>query len=925
MRKAISLCLLFLAAFAAKGQVLLSESFNVTSATTAPPTGWTVSGSGTNVGCNAVTWEQVPSGGFVCSATAPAPNPTAQSGSGMAGYNSWDISIGGESEIVSPSLNFSALGTYMLSFWVYNQQTFYEHDSLRVFVNTSPSSIGGTMLYAADPNYNSTPTGWVQYTFNIPVTYTSTTNYIIFRGYSRYGYDIFFDDVEVDHIPPTACSGTPLTPNVSNPVITSPLCTGSTQTLNGVDPNLPTTSGITYQWQSATTSAGPWSNVTTGTGATTLTYTTSNLSNSTYYRIGATCTASTITSYSTAYFVPIGAPQPGIISGPTTFCPGDDATYSVPLVSGTTYTWTLPSGWSGSSTTNSILVTPGTTAGSIAVTASTLCGTSIPQTGALVPGSAPASPGIISGNNNICFGSTQTYSIAPVSGAVSYRWTLPSGWTGSSTTNSITITANSTPGNVTVQAMNGCGQSGASTLAVNVILSLANPGTITGKDTVCSGALEAYSITPVLGATSYVWTLPSGWSGTTTDTSVLVFAGTTGGTISVTAYVACATSPSSSKALYVITTVTPSVTISAPPGNLCQGSPITITATPSYPGTSPSYEWKKNGVDVFAFGNTYTSSTLVLGDVITVVLTSNAVCASTSTATSNAVAPVITSSVTPGVSINTIPAVVICKGTPLTFYTTSAGTGAAPSYQWYKNGIPVPAATATTYTDAGLNNNDTLTVSMVSTAVCVTVPSAISNKVGVQVNDGVVPMVSISVSPSNVPLPGQLLTFTATQSNGGATPDYQWLKNGVNIPFETGDTYASSTLAPGDHISVKMLSYDPCASPKRVGSNEIVLKSALGVAAAGGVGDVKLYPNPTSGRFTVATVWSHAYTGSQVRVDVLSAVGQVVHRVALIPPSGNSWQTDVNLPVGIANGRYMLRISTEDGSMKTTLPFILNR
>ena len=75
------------------------------------------------------------------------------------------------------------------------------------------------------------------------------------------------------------------------------------------------------------------------------------------------------------------------------------------------------------------------------------------------------------------------------------------------------------------------------------ILSLANP-VITGNDTVCSGTLQAYHIAPVPGATSYTWILPSGWSGTTTDTSILIFAGTGSGTLSVTAYVACASSSS---------------------------------------------------------------------------------------------------------------------------------------------------------------------------------------------------------------------------------------------------------------------------------------------------------------------------------------------------------------------------------------------
>jgi hypothetical protein len=46
----------------------------------------------------------------------------------------------------------------------------------------------------------------------------------------------------------------------------------------------------------------------------------------------------------------------------------------------TSYTWTLPSGWSGTSVTNSIIATPGTTGGNIIVVANNICGASPQQT-----------------------------------------------------------------------------------------------------------------------------------------------------------------------------------------------------------------------------------------------------------------------------------------------------------------------------------------------------------------------------------------------------------------------------------------------------------------------------------------------------------------------------------------------------------------
>ena len=78
----------------------------------------------------------------------------------------------------------------------------------------------------------------------------------------------------------------------------------------------------------------------------------------------------------------------------------------------------------------------------------------------------PAQPGNIAGDVSQCEGVSALYSISPVSGATSYTWTLPSGWSGTSSTESINVTAGSTSGDITVVANNACGAGIASTLAV---------------------------------------------------------------------------------------------------------------------------------------------------------------------------------------------------------------------------------------------------------------------------------------------------------------------------------------------------------------------------------------------------------------------------------------------------------------------------
>jgi hypothetical protein len=255
------------------------------------------------------------------------------------------------------------------------------------------------------------------------------------------------------------------------------------------------------------------------------------------------------------------------------------ATYSVPSSPSTTYTWTIPAGWTGSSTTNSITVTPNTTPGTISVTATNSCGTSVPQTKSIVAGTAPLPPAAITGNNSPCGNTTQTYTTAGSASATTYSWTVPSGWSISGTSNggkTMTAVSGLTSGNITVTASNGCGTN-TRNLAVTVISALDSPGAITGTTTPCAGGLYTYSIKSVTGASTYVWSLPSGWSGTNTDTSIQVFAGNSG-TLTVTAYSPCATSPISSKTVTVQPAVTPAVSVTTSSNPICQGVPTTFTA-----------------------------------------------------------------------------------------------------------------------------------------------------------------------------------------------------------------------------------------------------------------------------------------------------------------------------------------------------------
>ncbi|MFN4083232.1 MAG: T9SS type A sorting domain-containing protein [Bacteroidia bacterium] len=81
--------------------------------------------------------------------------------------------------------------------------------------------------------------------------------------------------------------------------------------------------------------------------------------------------------------------------------------------------------------------------------------------------------------------------------------------------------------------------------------------------------------------------------------------------------------------------------------------------------------------------------------------------------------------------------------------------------------------------------------------------------------------VSISASSANICI-GTGVTFTATPTNGGSSPVYQWRKNGNNVGSNS-PTYFDNSLNNGDIITCSMISSLPCAG-SAVNSNSIVMQ-----------------------------------------------------------------------------------------------------
>jgi gliding motility-associated-like protein len=268
------------------------------------------------------------------------------------------------------------------------------------------------------------------------------------------------------------------------------------------------------------------------------------------------------------------------------------------------------------------------------------------------------------------------------------------------------------------------------------------------------------------------------------------------------------------------TLVTPSVSITSSTTSICTGGSVTFTATPTNGGTTPTYQWRVNGVNVTGqTAVTFTTNTLNNGDVVTVTMSSSDPCANPVIASSNPIT-VIATLVTPTVLIAS-STTSICTGGSVTFTATPTNGGTTPTYQWKINGVNVTGQTASTFTTATLNNGDVVTVTMSSSDPCANPIIASSNSITVTATL-VTPSVSITSSTTSI-CTGGSVTFTATPTNGGATPGYQWKINGVNATGQTASTFTTTTLNNGDVVTVTMSSSDPCANPTGAASNTVTV------------------------------------------------------------------------------------------------------
>jgi hypothetical protein len=314
---------------------------------------------------------------------------------------------------------------------------------------------------------------------------------------------------------------------------------------------------------------------------------------------------------------------------------------------------------------------------------------------------------------------------------------------------------------------NGCQAS--ETVDVTVIARTVPVVTISASPSniICSGREVGFTsnVSNAGESPTYQWTLngipipeetgPEYISSTLTNGNVI--------RLEVTSDATCpATTTSSTITMTVNPTLTPEITIVASSNPTCDSNPVTFsTFRIVNGGTNPIYDWLLNGASTGVTTSTFTTSTLVTGDVVSLRLTSNLQCPAT--AVSNEITMTVNPNLPVSVSI-TADNNDVCAGTQVTFTATPVNQGSAPVYQWLVNGSAM-GTNSTTFTYAP-TNNDEVSVRLTSNATCATGNPATSNEITMDVNPILTPSVSI-VADNNPVCAGTPVAFTATTVNGG--------------------------------------------------------------------------------------------------------------------------------------------------------------
>jgi hypothetical protein len=332
-------------------------------------------------------------------------------------------------------------------------------------------------------------------------------------------------------------------------------------------------------------------------------------------------------------------------------------------------------------------------------------------------------------------------------------------------------------------------------------------------NTICSGTNVTFTATAIVpvGTFTYQWKLNGsnvGINSSTYSNAALVNGDVITCVITVTG--GC-NEVITSNAITMAVNPVASVSITSNLNNYCYGPTVTFTATPVNGGSTPVYQWKLNGNDVGTNNTNYSSNTLLHGDVVSCVMTSNATCVTGNPATSNSIIMAVVKA-----TISASPGSSVCSGQSVTFNAVVTNSSVF-IYTWRRNGSAV-GSNSPTYFAGPMGNGEAVWCEVLTSPFggC----SLTSNLINMTVNPFVSPAITINAITPTTVCPGQPVAFQANITNGGSDPVYQWQVNGVAAGSDT-NIFSSTTLPNGALVRCLLFSNAPCLNFSPAISNNI--------------------------------------------------------------------------------------------------------
>jgi uncharacterized protein (TIGR02145 family) len=586
-------------------------------------------------------------------------------------------------------------------------------------------------------------------------------------------------------------------------------------------------------------------------------------------------------------------------------CAGTSVTYSSSIINGgpnPLYQWKLNGQDINGATDETYTYVPvDSDAISCVLTSDATCAINTPATSnvitMIVHPLLPVSVVVAPTANPVCAGTSVTFTATPTNGGPGplYQWIL----NGTDLSGIINPTFTYTPVDgdaiscrVTSNAICPIGNPAVSnvvTMTVNPLLPVSVTIAPSGNP-VCAGTSVTYTATPVNGGTTpdYQWKLNSqNIAGATNSTYTFVPLHNDELSVVLTSNAIC---PIGTPALSnsVIMTVHPllpvSISITASINDICAGTSVTYNSSIVNGGANPLYQWKLDGSDIIGATNSTFTFIPANNNVITCKLTSNATCAIDNPALSNGISMIV-HPLLPVSIVITPTANSICPGTQVTVNSDIVNGGSAPTYQWKLNLLVVPGATNPSFTFTPANN-DLVTCTLTSNALCATGTPAISNNLTMTVL--AIPPVGVTIAASAV-VPLSPVTFTATPFNGGTAPSYVWKVNGNIMSGSSGSVFTYTPVT-NDQILTVMTSVMQCAVGSPATSNTILIAGTTPVAVTA---RVTASANPvcagTSVTFTATPVNCGTSPTYQWRLNGTNITGATNATYAVVPVHTNGF------------------------------------